>query len=38
MGGIELMRAAHELVVEALGPAKARELESAWDEIGGWSR
>lgn len=38
MGGIELMRAAHEVVVESLGPTKVRELEAAWDGISGRRR
>ena len=37
-GGFERMLAAHDKVREALGPVKARELESAWHRIGRWQR
>jgi hypothetical protein len=36
MGGINLMRKAHQRVSSKLGNVKARELESAWAGIGGW--
>lgn len=36
IGGIELMRAAHERINSSLGNVKARELESAWGGIGQW--
>lgn len=36
IGGIELMRTAHERVYSSLGNVKARELESAWGGIGQW--
>jgi hypothetical protein len=35
-GGMQLMREAHERVLNALGSVVARELESAWGDIGGW--
>jgi uncharacterized protein (DUF433 family) len=35
-GGIELMRTAHAQIRVALGGGISRELEYAWDGIGGW--
>lgn len=36
LGGLELMRTAHERIGSSLGNVKARELESAWGGIGQW--
>jgi hypothetical protein len=36
MGGIDLMRAAHDMVKSSLGTGQARNLESVWDGIGDW--
>jgi hypothetical protein len=35
-GGMNLMRQAHEIVRGRLGASCARELEVAWDGVGGW--
>ena len=39
LGGMELMRAAHEQVARELaGTARARELEACWGGVGRWMR
>ena len=36
LGGLDAMRAAHDIVVEKLGGWSSSNLSSSWNHIGSW--